>query len=202
MKRFDHDFPYLAEGKVTPHGIYDLQANTGFLTLGTSAETAQFIGSSLKLWWDYRGRYDYAEAREVFLLFDGGGANASRSHQFKLEMLQLAARTGLTLQIAHYPPYSSKWNPIEHRLFPHVTRSIQGIYLEDPETVRQCINERCRTSTGLSARAYVMDRVFSRGQKTEETVPDGYPFVRNTTLPNWNYTCYPSGLYNKLTYLK
>lgn len=186
---------------MVPHGIYDVQANTGFLTLGTSAETAQFIGASLKLWWSYRGRYDYADAKEVLLLFDSGGANAARSHQFKLEMLQLAARTGLVIQIAHYPPYSSKWNPIEHRLFPHVTHSIQGIYLDGVETVRQSINERCTTSTGLTARAYVLDRVFNRGQKTEESLPDGFPFVRDETSPHWNYTCYPSVKYSQLTYL-
>jgi hypothetical protein len=201
LKRYDHDFPCLADGKVVPHGIYDLQANRGFVTLGTSAETAEFIGASLKLWWNYRGRFDYPEADSILLLFDSGGANACRSHQFKLEMLKLAAQTGRTWQIAHYPPYCSKWNPIEHRFFPHVTRAIQGIYLDSAETVRTCIEQRARTSAGLTSRAYILDRSFQRGQKTIETVPAGYPLVANEVLPEWNYTCYPSNEYHNLTYL-
>ena len=169
LKRFDHDFPHLAEGKVVPHGIYELQANSGFVTLGSSAETAQFIGASLKLWWNYRGRFEYPEADTVCLLFDNGGANASRSHQFRLEMLQLAAQSGRIWQIAHYPSYCSKWNPIEHRVFPHVTRAIQGIYLDSAQTVRTCIQERTTTSTGLISRAYILDREFQRKQKTIES---------------------------------
>lgn len=201
LKRFDHDFPYLADGKVVPHGIYDLQANSGFITLGTSSETAEFIGASLKLWWNYRGRFDYPEAETIFLLFDSGGANACRSHQFKLEMLKLAAQTGRIWQIAHYPPYCSKWNPIEHRFFPHVTRAIQGIYLDSVETVRTCIIDRAKTSTGLTSRAYILDRQFQRGQKTIEILPEGYPLVADAVLSQWNYTCYPSKAYKTLTYL-
>lgn len=202
LKRFDHDFPYLADGKVIPHGIYDVQANSGFVTLGTSSETAEFIGASLKLWWNYRGRFDYPAADTILLLFDSGGANAARSHQFKLEILKLAAQTGRTWQVAHYPPYCSKWNPIEHRFFPHVTRAMQGIYLDSAETIRACIHERATTSTGLTSRAHVLNREFQRGQKTVESVPANYPFVASEQLPQWNYTCYPSEEYKTLTYLK
>jgi hypothetical protein len=90
LKRFDHDFPHLAEGKVVPHGIYDLQLNKGFVTLGTSAETPAFVAESIALWWNYRGRHDYPDADQVLLLMDAGGANAARSIQFKHEMLKLA----------------------------------------------------------------------------------------------------------------
>ena len=133
---------------------------------------------------------------------DGGGANSSRSHQFKLEMLKLAANTGVTFQISHYPPYCSKWNPIEHRLFPYVTQSIQGIYLDSVDTVCERINERAITSTGLFTRAYILNRKFQRGQKTEEILPDGFPLIRDKTLPKWNYTCHPSEEFKTLTYLK
>jgi hypothetical protein len=201
LKRYDHDFPYLADGKVIPHGIYDLQNNSGFVTLGTSVETAQFIGASLKCWWNYRGRYDYPRTDRVFLLFDNGGANAGRSHQFKLEMLKLAAQTGLIWQIAHYPSYCSKWNPIEHRFFPHVTRALQGIYLDSVETVRTCIEKKATTTTGLTTRAYVLNQTFKLKQKTLEIVPEGYPFVSNDFLPKYNYSCHPSEGYMNLTYL-
>jgi hypothetical protein len=108
LKRFDHDFPYLADGKVVPHGIFDTQANTGFITLGTSAETPAFVAESLRLWWNFRGRYDYPASRRLLLLLDSGGANGSRCIQFKHEALKLSARTGLAIRVAHYPPYCSK----------------------------------------------------------------------------------------------
>lgn len=196
LKRFDHDFPHLAEGRVVPHGIYDLHSNSGFITIGTSAETPAFVAASLSLWWNYRGRFDYGDRHEILLLMDSGGANASRSIQFKHEMLKLAAKTGLTIRVAHYPPYSSKWNPIEHRLFPHVTRSLQGVYLDSAETVKNCINERATTKSGLSTRAYVLDKVFEKGLKHPDPLPDSFPFVRSTTLPEWNYVCYPSNIYD------
>lgn len=192
LKRFDHDFPYLADGKVVPHGIYDLQKNSGFITIGTSAETAAFVAESLNLWWNYRGRYDYKECNHLLLLMDAGGANSCRSIQFKHEMLKLAIRTGLIITIAHYPPYCSKWNPIEHRLFPHVTRSLQGIYLDSPETVRRCIADRAITETGLITRSYVLDKPFERGVKADTPLPTSFPFVRSEILPEWNYSCYPS----------
>jgi hypothetical protein len=178
-----------------PHGIYDLQANTGFITLGTSAETPAFVAQSLGLWWNYRGRFDYAEAGGVLLLLDAGGANAARGIQFKHEMLKLANRTGLEIRVPHYPPYCSKWNPIEHRFFPHVTRSMQGIYLDSTETVRDCINERATTSTGLTTRAYILDKKFERGVKEKAPLPDGMPLEKHAELPEWNYTCHPSGYY-------
>lgn len=198
LERFDHDFPHLAEGKVVPHGIFDLHANKGFVTIGTSAETPAFVAESLGLWWNYRGRYDYPEAGHILLLMDSGGANAARGIQFKHEMLKLAARTGLEIRIAHYPPYCSKWNPIEHRFFPHVTRSIQGVYLDSAETMRRYINERATTSTGLETRAYVLDKEFERGIKESAPLPEDLPLERHAELPQWNYTCHPSDYYDNL----
>lgn len=198
LKRFDHDFPHLAEGKVVPHGIYDLQSNKGFVTIGTSAETPAFVAESIALWWNYRGRHDYPNADHVLLLMDAGGANAARSIQFKHEMLKLATRTGIGFRVAHYPPYCSKWNPIEHRFFPHVTRSIQGVYLGSAEVVRRCINERATTSTGLETRAYVLDKKFERGIKESMPLPEGLPLEKHDILPQWNYTCHPSDYYGRL----
>lgn len=189
--RYDHDFPHLAEGKVIPHGIYDLNQNTGHITLGTSSETPAFIGESIGLWWRYRGRFDYPGQGKITLLFDAGGANSYRCDQFKREMLKLSARTGLIIRIAHYPSYCSKWNPIEHRLFPHITRSLQGVYLDSKETVLTYIKERARTTTGLITRAYLLDKEFQTGVKDPYELPNGYPLVHSETLPQWNYTCYP-----------
>lgn len=195
LKRYDHDFPHLAEGKLVPHGIYDLQANTGFVTIGTSAETSAFVARCLGRWWKYRGRHDYPGAGKVLLLMDAGGANAARSIQFKHELLKLAARIGLTIQVAHYPPYCSKWNPIEHRLFPHVQRSIQGIYLDSAETMKKYINERATTTSGLMTRAYVLNQTFERGVKEALPLPEGFPLEKESKLPEWNYQCHPSNYY-------
>ena len=188
LGRFDHDSLHLAEGKVVPHGIYDLQRNTAHITLGTSAETPAFIAESIGMWWNYRGRFDYPGCRNVLLLMDAGGANSYRHHQFKKEMLKLATRSGLIFRIAHYPSYCSKWNPIEHRLFPHVTRSMQGVYLDSVETVRSYINQRATTSTGLLTRAYILDKEFATGVKDKFALPDSFPLVRSSVLPHWNYT--------------
>jgi hypothetical protein len=198
LERFDHDFPYLAEGRVVPHGIFDLNANKGFITIGTSAETPAFVAESLGLWWNYRGRYDYPDADHILLLMDSGGANAARSVQFKHEMLKLATQTKLIIRVAHYPPYCSKWNPIEHLFFPHVTRSLQGVYLDSPETMRKYINERATTSTGLETRAYILDKEFERGVKEAAPLPEGLPLEKHAILPQWNYTCHPSTYYQDL----
>lgn len=183
---------------MVPHGIFDLNVNKGFITLGTSAETPAFVAESLGLWWNYRGRYDYLDADHILLLIDSGGANAARGIQFKHEMLKLATRTGLEIRIAHYPPYCSKWNPIEHLFFPHVTRSLQGVYLDSPETMRRYINERATTSTGLETRAYILDNEFERGVKEATPLPEGFPLEKHDILPQWNYTCHPSTYYDDL----
>ncbi len=104
-------------------------------------------------------------------------------------MLKLAAQTGRTWQVAHYPPYYSKRNPIEHRFFSHVTRALQGIYLDSAETVRTCIEQKTTTATGLSSRAYLLDRDFPLSQKTVEIVPEGFPLAHHDILSKWNYTC-------------
>jgi hypothetical protein len=165
LKRYDHDFPYLAEGKLVPHGIYDLHANPGFVTIGTSAETSAFVARGLGRGWNSRSRHDSPEAGEMLLLMDAGGANAARSIQFKHELLKLATRTGLKIRMAHDPPNCSKWNPFEHRFFPHVQRSIQGICLDSAETMKRGIDARATTSSGLRTRAYILDQEFERGVK-------------------------------------
>ena len=131
----------------------------------------------------------------MLLLLDPGGANAERSIQFKHELLKLAARTGLEIRVAHYPPYCSKWNPIEHRFFPHLQRSIQGVYLDSAETMKRCINERATTSTGPEIRAYVLDWEFERGVKEALPLPEGFPLERQAILTEWNYQCHPSDYY-------
>jgi len=121
---YDHDFPHLATGVAIPHGIFDLKKNTAHINIGTSHETSEFACDSLKKWWIEKGRIDYPVATSILMLMDGGGSNSSRRYVFKEGLQNLVNEIGVEIRIAHYPPYTSKWNPIEHRVFPHVTRAM------------------------------------------------------------------------------
>ena len=143
---YDHDYSYLSEGKVIPHGIYDLQRNEGYISIGSSHETAQFIKDNLLWWWDNFGIHHYPNAKSILILCDAGGANSYRHYAFKKQILILAKEIGLDIIICHYPPYASKWNPIEHRLFAHVHHAIQGVVFTDYELVKELISQ---TSTCL-----------------------------------------------------
>jgi hypothetical protein len=133
---YDHDYRHLASGLLVPHGVYDVVANQGFITLGTSHDTSAFACDAFYLAWTVLFCYRYPHATEILVLCDGGGSNASRSLRFKEDLLALAQRLGLRLRIAHYPPYTSKWNPIEHRLFSQIERTWSGVMLDSPETAR------------------------------------------------------------------
>jgi hypothetical protein len=131
---YDHDFRHLANAQLVPHGVFDYFGNAGFMTLGTSRETSAFVCDAIALSWREGIHACYPEATEILLTFDCGGANAARSLRFKEDAIELSDRLGLPLRIAHYPPYTSKWHPIEHRLFSHVERSLRGVILDCHET--------------------------------------------------------------------
>lgn len=185
---FDHDYPYLATGVVVPHGVYDPVANEGFLTLGRSRETSAFVCDAIALAWQTHFAARYAQATEVFLTFDAGGANAARSWRFKEDLLELSRRLGLRLRVAHYPPYTSKWHPIEHRLFSQVERALRGQILDTPDTVLHAV-QRTRTETGLRVVARLLDKVYEVGRQCSDAfrvVKD--QFIRpDETLGKWNY---------------
>lgn len=117
---FDHDWPTLATGVVIPHGLYDITDNVGYIQIGTSHDTSEFACDSIRYWWNTYGKIRYHEANSILLLCDGGGSNSSRYYIFKQDLQALVNELGIEIRIAHYPPYTSKYNPIEHRLFPHI----------------------------------------------------------------------------------
>lgn len=123
IKTFDHDFNSFAKGLIIPHGIYDSKLNRGYINLGTSKDTREFACDSLKYWWNNYGRYDYPRADSILTYCDCGGSNSSRHYIFKQDLQKLVNEIEIAMRIAHYPPYTSKYNPKEHRLFPHVTRA-------------------------------------------------------------------------------
>jgi hypothetical protein len=185
---YDHDYRHLATGVLVPHGVYDYFDNAGFITLGTSRETSAFVCDAIALVWEEDRRLRYPDANEIMLTFDAGGANAVRSTRFKEDLIALSQRLGLPLRIAHYPPYTSKWHPIEHRLFSQVERTWRGVILDSPETALETVR-RTRTQTGLTVKARLLDTVYELGRKCSDTFNDiKDKFIRqDTVLGKWNY---------------
>jgi hypothetical protein len=188
---FDHDFPSAASGVVFPHGLYDVGRNRGHINLGTSHETSQFACDSLEHWWRQEGHRQYPRATRLLLLCDGGGSNSASRYVFKEELQKLADRLGLEIRVAHYPPYCSKYNPIEHRLFPHVTRACKGVVFHTVQLVKGLI-EKTQTSTGLRVTVDIMDKVYEIGRKCAEGFKENMKIVFDEFLPKWNYRAIPS----------
>jgi hypothetical protein len=192
LHTFDHDFSSFAKGVIIPHGIYDKKHNTGYINLGTSKDTGQFACDSLRIWWYNHGRYDYPQATSILILCDGGGSNSSRHYLFKEDLQKLVNEIGIEIRIAHYPPYTSKYNPIEHRLFPHVTRACQGVIFENVQLVKKLI-EKTKTSKGLKVTVQVIDKVYETGRKVADDFKENMQIVFDKYLPQWNYRAVPNG---------
>jgi hypothetical protein len=190
LETYEHDFTSFAEGRVIPHAIYDLQLNTGFITIGTSHDTSEFACDSLRQWWSARGRYDYPQATSLLILCDSGGSNSCRHYLFKQDLQLLADELGLEIRVAHYPPYCSKYNPIEHRLFPHVTRACQGVVFTSLDVVTQLM-ARTKTHQGLSVIVNVLDKLYSTRRKVADSFKENMPIVFDAFLPQWNYRAIP-----------
>jgi len=191
IRTFDHDFPSFADGVVIPHGLYDMKINRGYIHLGTSHDTSQFACDCLQDWWQRFGQHMYPKATSLLLLCDGGGSNSSRTYLFKADLQSLVNHIGLPIRVAHYPPYTSKYNPIEHRLFPHVTRACQGVIFKSVALVKQLM-EKTLTRTGLSVVVDILARVYQTGRKLAEGVKESLNIIRDTILPLWNYRVLPA----------
>lgn len=187
---FDHDFPGAASGVVFPHGLYDVYRNRGHINLGTSHETSQFACESLERWWTTEGRQAYPQARRLLLLCDGGGSNSAHRYVFKEELQGLAQRLALDIRVAHYPPYCSKYNPIEHRLFPHVTRACQGVVFHTVQIVKGLM-EKTATSTGLKVTVDILDKAYDTGRQCAKGFKQNMKILFDDFLPQWNYRAIP-----------
>jgi Rhodopirellula transposase DDE domain len=187
---FDHDFPSYAAGVVIPHGLYDLRLNRGYLHLGTSHDSSAFACDCLKDWWWRFGREQYPRATSLLLLCDGGGSNSVNTYLFKADLQELVNEIGVEVRVAHYPPYTSKYNPIEHRLFCHVTRACQGMLFESLAVVKQLM-EKTRTVAGLRVVVDVVAKVYATGRKVAESVKTALHLIRDLVLPKWNYRILP-----------
>jgi hypothetical protein len=190
QQAFDHDFPSGAEGVIVPHGIYDLARNHGWLHVGLSRDTTAFACDSLRLYGQSDGRHQYPRASEILFLCDGGGSNSCRKHLFKQDLQALVNELGMTIRVAHYPAYCSKFNPIERRLFCHVTRACQGVLFDSLQTVIDLMR-KTSTQTGLSVTVRVIDKLYEAGRKVADAFKKNMPIVFDTFLPKWNYRVVP-----------
>lgn len=191
LQVYDHDFTSQAEGIVIPHGIYDVQRNTGYITLGTSHDTSEFACDCIGNWWNSQGRFEYPHATSILVLCDGGGSNHSRHYIFKQDLQTLADELGIEIRIAHYPPYTSKYNPIEHRLFPHVTRACQGVVFKSIKLVKELM-EKTQTCQGLKVTVQIVDQVYQTGRRAAKDFKETMRIVFDEFLPQWNYTAVPN----------
>ncbi len=196
IRVFDHDFEEFAQGVVLPHGIFDLKRNLGYVHLGTSHDTSEFACDCLGDWWVRFGRAAYPGAKSLLLLCDGGGSNPADTdraeyHLFRSDLQHLVNDLGIEIRVAHYPPYASNYNPIEHRLFPHLTRACKGVILHSVDRVAELMR-KATTRTGLRADVMILDKVYKLGRKVSQATKDSINLVRDAVLPRWNYRILPN----------
>ena len=182
VETFDHDFPSASSGKLIPHGVYDVAHNEASVHLNTSHDTAELCCDSIALWWEESGRAAWPEAKQLLVLCDGGGSNSASHYLFKEDLQRLATRIGLEIRVAHYPPYCSKHNVIEHRVFPHITRACQGVIFHTLEVARQFI-ARAKTNTGLKVIVRLLDKTYETGRKCSADFKAHMKIVFDDHLP-------------------
>ncbi len=186
----DHDFPDPELGKAIPYGIYDLAADTGWVNVGTDHDTAQFAVESIRRWWNDAGRAAYPRARRLLITADSGGSNSTRTRAWKTELAALALETGLEITACHFPPGTSKWNKIEHRLFSHITMNWRGRPLTSHEVIVQTI-AATTTRAGLRVRAELDTATYPPGVKISDEQMAALPLHRHDWHGDWNYTLHP-----------
>ena len=187
----DHDFRSQGLGLAVPYGIYDIQANRGSVFVGASHDTPQFAVSSIEKWWRYDGRRRYTKAKELLILADCGGSNGYRCRAWKHQLQQFSNRHRIKVTVSHYPPGTSKWNPIEHRLFSEISKNWAGRPLDSFTSIQNYISTTS-TTTGLAVKAYIDSKIYPKGIKVNVQQMNQLNIKKHNDLPNWNYTFTPS----------
>jgi transposase len=191
VKTLSHDFPSDAKGKAIPFGVYDIAANEGYVNVGITAETAQLAVASICAWWQDLGRARYPQATALQITADCGGSNGNRTRLWKLELQGLADATGLQIRVCHFPPGTSKWNKIEHRLFCHITQNWRGRPLTSYEVVINSI-AATTTSKGLKVYARLDERDYPKKIEVSDADLAAVNLARDQFHPEWNYSISPS----------
>ncbi len=185
-----HDFPDPKQGKVIPYGVYDLTHNQGWVNVGISHDTAEFAVASIRQWWKMMGIQLYPEAKEILITADGGGSNGYRIRLWKSELQKLATELGLTINVCHLPPGTSKWNKIEHRMFCHITENWRGRPLISREVVVNLISNTT-TKNGLTIKAKLDQNEYPTGIKISDQEFENLTLVRESFHGEWNYYLLP-----------
>ncbi len=185
-----HDFPDDSLGKAVPYGVYDLTANAGWVSAGTDHDTAAFAVESIRRWWNAAGRGEYPQARRLLITADAGGSNGYRTRAWKAELAALTAETGLEITCCHFPPGTSKWNKVEHRLFSRITMNWRGRPLTSHEVVVQTI-AATTTRTGLRVHAELDPGAYDTGIQVSDAQMSALPLTRHDWHGDWNYTLRP-----------
>jgi len=186
-----HDFRQDAVGRAVPYGIYDLGHNLGYVVVGNSADTAEFAVDAIAWWWQLKDRPRFPDETKLLILADCGGSNGYRSRLWKKQLQeQLADHLGIEVMVCHYPTGASKWNPVEHRLFSHISLNWAGKPLRSFETMLACIRGTT-TETGLRVQAFLLDREYEKGVKVSNKEMAALCLERRIVCPNWNYVIKP-----------
>lgn len=187
-----HDFPDPNLGKAVPYGVYDIHRNEAGVSVGISHDTAEFAVAAIRRWWEKLGRTRYRQATRVLVTADSGGSNSSRCRLWKVELQKWADETGLIVEVCHYPPGTSKWNKIEHRVFCHITRNWQGRPLETLEIVVESIGATT-TETGLEIHAWLDEGTYEKGRKVSDEELAECHIKPHSYHGEWNYEIHPRG---------
>jgi len=185
-----HDFQIPELGKAIPYGVYDLTRNAGWVSVGIDHDTATFAVNSIRRWWNKMGRSTYAGAKSLLITADSGGSNGSRLRLWKLELQRFANKTGLSITVCHFPPGTSKWNKIEHRLFSHISKNWRGKPLTSVAVIVNLI-AATSTTTGLRVRCELDRRKYPKGRKVTDEQMSTLNLKRHRFHGDWNYTFSP-----------
>jgi len=186
----DHDFPIPALGKATPFGIYDVFENSGFVSVGISADTAQFSVEAIRKWWNAEGINNYADAPKIVITADCGGSNGYRNRLWKFELQALSNEINKPISVLHYPPGTSKWNKIEHRLFSFISKNWQGIPLISMTVILSLIGAT-KTQSGLTVTCVLDESVYEKGRKIPDDLFDAINICPADFHGEWNYCILP-----------
>ena len=190
-KVLDHDFPIEELGKISPYGVYNLNNNTGFVNIGTSHDTSEFAVESISRWWEVVGKHTFPNSRKIYINCDSGGSNGYRARMWKYQLQEFATRTGLEIEVSHFPRGTSKWNKVEHRLFCYISQNWKGKPLVDVQTAVDLIGST-KTTTGLKVICVRDDTEYKLARKVSDDDFDSILIRKIPPFESWNYIILPS----------
>lgn len=187
QKVYDHDFNSFSDGVIIPHGILDVNKNKCYLTIGKTKDTAEFVCDNIEHHWNNSIKNLYPSANKLLILCDGGGSNSCLHYVVKEQLQKLSERIKIEIVMAHYPAYCSKWNPIEHKAFCHITRAWKGVVFDSYEIVKE-LAEKVTTKSGFSVNVHINEKAYVTGKKASKEFIENMLVEFDDFIPKWNYS--------------